>query len=222
MKSAAKCFVWAGVLLSTLNAATALAQIKPKTAGLGLRGSYWNIHGHSPAVYVRNGSYNDLVDLGGAGGWLYFFSRTSDSWFLELHLGGVADVIERREYFEGTDTRVLAIVPVLLGLRHPLVSPHNTTALRPYLACGGGPYWIADVFVRERYYGDQEVMISSKLHPGGYAGGGLEFMFSSNLGLNFDIKHHFVNFNVHDEHSGYEYAVGVQFYWGDYKPARRD
>jgi outer membrane protein W len=139
-----------------------------------------------------------------------------------LHLGGIADVIERREYIEGADTRILTVIPVLLGLRHPLVSPFNGAALRPYIAFGGGPYWIGDVFVRERYYDSQEVAIASKLHAGGYAGGGLEFMLSSNFGLNFDVKHHFVNFNVNDEHSGYEFGMGLQFYWGDYKPARRE
>jgi hypothetical protein len=222
MKSTTKYALLTVVALSALAAATAFAQIRPQTAGLGLRGSYWNIKGHTPMMHVWTGPEYDLVDVGGAGGWLYFFSRTSDSWFLELHLGAFADVIERHEYLEGTDTRVLAVAPVLLGLRHPLLSPHNPAALRPYIAFGGGPYWIADIFVQERYYEHQEVEIASKLHPGGYAGGGLDFMLSSNFGLNFEVKHHFVNFNVHDEHSGYEFAMGVQFCWGDYKPARRD
>ncbi len=221
MKSAMKYFALSAAMLSILSATAAFAQIKPKTTGFGLRGSYWDMRRNTSVFHIQNGPEYDTVDLGGAGGWLYFFSRTSESWFLELHLGGAASVIEQREYFAGKDTRVLAVVPVLLGMRHPLLSPANASALRPYIAFGAGPYWIADVFVRERNY-EEEVSVASKLHPGAYAGGGMEFMLSSSFGLNFDVKYHFVNLNAHDEHSGYEYAVGIQFYWGDYKSVRRD
>lgn len=221
MKTAGKYFILSGLLLIAQQPAPASAQISPKTTGLGLYGSYWNMRGHTAGVYVRNTLTDDLIRLGGAGGWLHFFSRTGDYWFLELRLGGVADVIEQHEGFAGEETRVLAVAPVLLGLRHSLLSPHSSSALRPYIAFGGGPYWIAEVLVRENRYEEEEVSVDSELHPGAYAGGGLEFMLSSNFGLNFEIKHHFVDFNVHNEHSGYEYAVGVQFYWGDYKPARK-
>ena len=207
------------LLLSPVDSENALAQIKPKTTGLGLRGSYWNMRNSSNLRFDR-GADHEAVDLGGAGGWLHFFSRTSDSWFIEFHLGAVADLIEHRQHLAGEDSRVLALAPVLLGLRHPLVSPANPSALRPYIAFGGGPYWIADIIVLDRY-SHQETLVDSKLYPGAYAGGGLEFMLSSNFGLSFDVKYHFVDLAARHEYSGYEYAVGMQFYWGDYKENRQ-
>jgi hypothetical protein len=42
---------YAALIVSTISvfeAATAFAQVKPKTAGIGLRGSYWNMQSHTP------------------------------------------------------------------------------------------------------------------------------------------------------------------------------
>jgi outer membrane protein W len=188
-------------------------------AGIGLRGSYWDMSDNATLVSIIDRHRHRVVDFGGAGGWLNFFSRTSDNWFLEFSLGAVARVVDEVEHAEGQDTQVKTVVPVLIGMRYHFLSPANRGALRPYLSFGGGPYWIADIFVRDRYY-EEEVTVNSELKTGGYAGLGLDFMMTDWFGLNFDVRRHFVSFNTNSEHSGYEYALGIQFMWGNYRPER--
>jgi hypothetical protein len=177
---------------------------------------------HRSGTLLRVENYNDhrLVDLGAGGGWLTFLSRTSDAWFLEFSLGGVAKQVESVQYIGGEDTHVLALVPVLAGMRFDMLSAHNRSALRPYLAFGAGPYWVADIFVQDRYF-EEEVHVSSDLHAGGYLGGGIDFMIFNWFGLNFDVRRHFVNFDANNEHSGYEYGMGLQFMWGNYRSEKK-
>jgi len=81
MKSTMRYLVLIGAML-LLAAATASAQIKPKSTGFGLRGSYWNMHGRSmPVWHVQHGAEYDLMDFGGAGGWLYFFRAPASPGF---------------------------------------------------------------------------------------------------------------------------------------------
>ena len=112
-------------------------------------------------------------------------------------------------------------MPVLVGMRYHLLSPRNSGALRPYFAFGAGPYWVADILV-ENYYDRDKARVESELFAGGYLGGGLDFMIFNWFGLNFDVRRHFVSFDTHNEHSGYEYGLGLQFMWGNYRPERRE
>lgn len=203
-------------LLFVFACCCASAQAQTRSAGIGIRGTYWDMHRSGTLLRIEN--YNDhrLVDLGAGGGWLTFLSRTSDSWFLEFSLGGIAKEVESVQYFGGEDTHVLAVVPVLAGMRFDLLTARNRGALRPYVAFGAGPYWVADIFVQDRFF-EEEVHVESDLHAGGYLGGGIDFMIFNWFGLNFDVRRHFVNFDAHNEHSGYEYGMGVQFMWGNYR-----
>ena len=198
----------------------AAAQMKPRAAGIAVRGSYWDMDNSATLVRVSDFSNRQVINTGGAGVWLNFFSRTSDNWYLEFNLGGVATVVEDVVHAEGEDVHVTAVVPVLLGMRYQFLSPDNQSALRPYFSFGAGPYWLADILVKDRYDED-EVTIDARLKSGGYAGGGLDFMITDWFGLNFDVKYHFVGFNAKGENSGYEYGLGIQFRWGNYRTANR-
>lgn len=193
------------------------AQCQTRSAGIGIRGSYWNMNRGGTLLRVEDHFDHRLVDLEGGGAWLSFLSRTSDSWFMEFSLGGVAKTVEHVSYIDREDTRVVAVVPVLVGLRYHLFSPRHSGALRPYLAFGAGPYWAADVLV-ENYFYRTETRVESELFGGGYLGGGLDFMIFNWFGLNFDVRRHFVGFDRDNEHSGYEYGLGLQFLWGNYRP----
>lgn len=212
-------FLVAFVLVLAWPCGTAYAQTR--SAGIGIRGSYWNMNRGGSLLRIENNHERQFVDLAGGGGWLSFLSRTSDSWFMEFSLGGLANTVEHVSYRDREDTRVKAMVPVLIGMRFHLLSAHNRGALRPYLAFGAGPYWAADVFVENYYYRD-ETHVDSELFAGGYLGGGMDFMILSWFGLNFDARRHFVGFDTNNEHSGYEYGLGVQFMWGNYRPERRE
>jgi outer membrane protein W len=133
----------------------------------------------------------------------------------------VGSVKSETAQFSGENVEVTALTPVLLGLRHILFSVHNPSALQPYITLGAGPYWLHDVKVRDRYYED-EVTVKSKVKPGAYAGAGMDFMLASWVGLNFDVKYHFVDFNVNHDYSGFDYGLGFSFMWGRYgKNCRR-
>lgn len=199
---------------------TLFGQIEPRNAGIGFRGSYWDMNNSDNLVTVRSWPNRTYVDVGNGGFWLYFFSRMDDNTFLEFSLGAVGRVKSETQTFDGHETEITAVFPVTLGWRHNLVGPHNHGALQPYVAFGGGAYWLADINVFEGNLNDEVVVMDSDLKSGGYLGGGLNFMLSSSFGLNFDVKKHFISFNKKHPYSGYEYGLGLNFQWGRYDRGR--
>ena len=190
-------------------------------AGIGFRGTHWRMGDSEHVVHVQTQPGNAQVDVGNGGGYLYLFSRIDDNSFLELHFGAIGNVKAREEYAWGQEVDVNAVTPVLLGLRHHLFDYHSRMALQPYVVFGAGPYWFNDVFVRDDYMGfDEQVTVGTKARIGGYAGGGFNFMLSTWMGVNFDVKYHFINFNKDHEYSGYEFGLGLFFTWGEYKKSR--
>ncbi len=200
--------------------ASVQAQTPVRSTGIGVRGTYWRMNNDPAQVIVTNRADYSAVDVGNAGGWIFFLSRMSEQTFFEFCLGGVGSVKSRTYHSFGEDVDVTAVTPLLLGLRFNLFSIHNENALQPYLAFGGGPYWLHDINVTENYY-DEEVLVKSKVKGGAYAGGGMNFMMTNWFGLNFDVKYHFIDFNVNYDYSGFEYGLGFVFMWGKYNPDRR-
>jgi hypothetical protein len=195
-------------------------QAQARSTGIGLRGSYWNMNDGPAHIIVTDHDEYQAVDVGNGGGWIFFFSRIDEQTFFEFGLGAVGNVKSERRHDFGEDVEVTAITPVLLGFRHNLFSLYSPSALQPYVAYGAGPYWLHDITVHERFYGD-EALVKTKIKPGAYAGGGMNFMAASWFGLNFDVKYHFIDFNVNHDYSGFEYGLGFSFMWGRYKSGRR-
>lgn len=202
------CFAW----LQLCRAAN--AQPVARTAGLVVRGTFWDLDRFSARVHVLEDVERGEVRVGGGGGWLVFFSRLNEYTFLEFGIGAIGTV-EATTSYHGDEFDAQGIVPVVFGVRHQLVSPWSRGSLQPYVGFGGGPYWLADVQGRDSELGE-EVIVSTDLKPGAYLNGGAYFMLSSWFGLNFDVKYHYVNLNVNHERSGYEYGLGVSIMWGRY------
>lgn len=209
-------FVLTGGLSDSLR-----AQPGARTTGIGIRGTFWNMDNFHARIHVIDDVEYGNISVGGGGGWLYFFSRMNDYTFLEFGLGAIGTIEAESHFRSGEQLDIQGIIPLVLGLRHQLVGPTSQSALQPYLQFGGGPYWLTWVSGRETAFGD-EFVVNTQLKPGAYAGGGLYFMLSSWFGLNFDVKYHFVDFNIQHERSGYEYGLGISFLWGRYKPSHRN
>lgn len=187
-----------------------------KSTGIGLRGSYYKMSNGATDITVLNHGEYTSAHVDGGGGWLYFYSRINPNLFIEFSLGAVGQVNEETSAFYETEADVNAMTPVLLGLRHELFSPNNQSGLRPYLSLGGGPYWITNVIVREGGL-DEEVTVRTSQLRGGYLGGGFDFRLFDWLALNFDVKHHFIDFNKNHEMSGLDYGFGITIMWGSFR-----
>ncbi len=198
----------------------ASAQVSRRTTGIVLRGSFRSLPEGRPRLIWSSADDYTLFEGDGAGGWIGFLSRADDHLLLEISLGTVVRTVEEVRRPAGTDTYVEAMVPFLVGLRFLPLEPYDGGALRPYVSAGVGPYWLADVLATEA--GDaHDVSIDWERDLGGYLGGGVDFMFTDWLGLNFDVKRHFVDFRTRDDYSGFEYGMGLQFMWGDHRSQRR-
>ena len=188
------------------------------TTGIGLRGSHWNVI--EGANHIRVQQYGDYseVNVGGYGGSIYFFSRAYRQIFLEFSIGAVGAVTARETgSHNGENVDASSVVPVLFGIRYDLLPLQSNSALQPYVAFGLGAYWLNDVSVKNRDFQDEEVIVDSASKPGAYAGFGLNFLLSRKFGFNFDVKHHFVDFQREGYNSGFEFAFGLAFMWGKYK-----
>ncbi len=206
------------VLLASVFFVQTAAADANRTAGIGIRGSMWKMGAPENIVHVTTMPAQASVDVGSGGGYLFFFSRISDATWLEFNLGAVGKVESQSEYFWGEEVDVDAVTPVLLGFRHDLFSYDTRSSLIPYISFGLGPYWFNDVYVRSDQSGyDNEVLVKTKAKIGGYAGGGVNFGLTSWFGVNFDARYHFIDFNVNDEKSGWEYGLGFYISWGRYK-----
>jgi len=188
-----------------------------RSAGIGCRGSYWRMNDTPTELKVVSNWDRTVVDVGGGGGWLYFLSRMNERWLAEFSLGAVGEVEVTENHFDGEDVAGSVITPILFGARYELFSATNTNAFKPYLNFGGGPYWFHDYRAKSDYYDEAEVTVNTKLKSGAYAGGGVNFMLTSWLGINFDMRYHFINLNVKHPRSGFEYGLGLNVMWGNFQ-----
>ncbi len=210
------------VIAATLTALFSYSSVQAqgRSTGIGLRGTYWNMNNGPAHIIVTDLDDYSAVDVGNGGGWIFLFSRVDEQTFFEFSLGAVGSFKSESRHDFGEDVDVTVVTPILLGFRHNLFSRYSQTALQHYIAYGAGPYWLHDIKVRDGIYEDAAI-VKSKIKPGGYAGGGMNFMMSSWFGFNFDVKYHFIDFNVNNDYSGFEYGLGFSFMWGRYKPDRR-
>jgi len=192
------------------------AQREVKSTGIGLRLSYWRLNNDPTRIIVSNYGEHTSVNTGSGGAWLYLLSRLNYNAMFELSLGAVGQVEEEMSYYTDTDVDIFAVTPLLFGIRFEIIPPESQSALKPYLSLGGGPYWISSIMVKDRVF-ENEVTINTKLRRGGYLGGGANFLLSDWFAVNFDVKYHFIDFNVKHENSGLEYGLGVSFLWGRFR-----
>lgn len=198
------------IFLSTVDS---YSQGMSRSSGIGLRIGSWNVTNHPTRISSTGFGKDAVVDIGGAGAWLYFFSRVYYNLFFEFNMGAVGGVHEEHTNFIIKTTEVSAIVPVLFGLRYDLLSTRFATAFQPYLNMGGGPYWTTSVKSQDIYIGGQQT-VESNLKYGAYAGGGINIVLASWFALNFDLRYHFVDFEFEKDYSGLEFGGGFSFMWG--------
>lgn len=190
------------------------AQGVSRSSGIGLRASYWNIAGHPTRFNISDGGTNSVYDFSGVGSSLYFFSRVQQSnLFLEFSLGVVARVHGEEHVGTEDNVEVSAVIPFLLGFRYDVLSNRQANSFQPYISSGVGPYWSTAVNVRNQVTGEI-VNGEADLQMGGYAGGGVNFVPTSWIALNLDLRYHFVDFQRKREPSGFEFALGMSFMWG--------
>lgn len=189
------------------------AQGLSRSTGIGARVSFWNITNHPTRIGLSDYGRNAVIDVSGAGAWVYFFSRMYNNWFLEFNLGAVGGVHQKHSNYLVTETEISAIVPFLLGLRYDLLSTRFPSKIQPYLSAGGGPYWTSSVSGGDFSMGGEQ-SIESNLKYGAYAGGGMNIVLASWFALNFDLKYHFVDFEFEKGYSGLEFGFGFNFMWG--------
>ena len=134
-----------------LNNIELCAQGITRSNGIGLRAGFWNITKHRTRITTTGYGKDGSVGIGGAGGWIYFFSRIHNNLFLELNLGGVGGVYEQHSDYVVERVKATAIVPLLLGFRYDLLSPKMSSSLQPYITLGCGPYWITEVQSKNKF-----------------------------------------------------------------------
>ena len=189
------------------------SQVELKPNGIGMRGGPYMMDDQGTNISISSHNGVDEVNIGGFGGWIYLFSRLQNKLYLDLTLGGAAKVEEQSSYYTDNLTDVYTISPLLIGFHYDILSEQNESSLRPYIGAGAGPYWINHIRVDNCCY-EEEVHIGSKMNGGGYLGSGVNLPVKSWLGINFDMKYHFVNFDAENKFSGFEYGIGVHFMWG--------
>lgn len=205
-----------GTVYLLLFSVNLFAQREVKSTGIGLRLSYWKLNNDPTRIIVSNFGEHAAVNTGSGGAWLSLFSRLNNNSMFELSLGIVGQVEEEMYYYTNSDVDIFAVTPLLFGLRYELLSPESQSALKPYLSLGGGPYWISSIMVKDRLV-ESEVTIHTKLQRGGYLGGGANFLLADWFAINFDVKYHFIDFDVKHENSGLEYGLGISFLWGRFR-----
>ena len=198
----------------------AATQVSSRTTGITLRGAARGWPDSRERLVWLGGAEHTYFDSEGVGGWISFFSRATDELFLEISFGGLVRSVEEVKWAEGTETYVEALVPVLLGARAYPFEPSRHKSLRPYLSFGAGPYWMTDIESVETLSRD-DFSVDARHAFGGYLGAGVDFMLTDWLGLNVDFRQHYVDFRRSHEYSGSEYAVGMQFMWGNRRPHGR-
>jgi len=213
MKARSIFFLFIITLTFPILAGDCFSQGMSRSSGIGFRIGSWNVTNHPTRISTTGYGSDAVVDVGGAGAWLYFFSRVYHNLFFEFNMGAVGGVHEEHTDYVIKNTEVSAIMPMLFGLRYDLLSTRFATAFQPYLGLGGGPYWTTKVKSEGVNYSSQQT-VESNLKYGGYAGGGVNIIIASWFALNFDLRYHFVDFEFEKDYSGLEFSGGFSFMWG--------
>ncbi len=190
------------------------AQGISRPSGLGVRAAFWNITNQKTSFSLQTGTQelNSTVSMNGLGAYLYYFSRFHSNIFFETHLGVFA--AGSWSLIDGDANGVSLIIPLLFGLRWDLLPGKLPTSFQPYLTIGGGPYWNTEITGRSKNAVQNEVLVETGIRLGWYAGGGMNLTLASWFALNFDVKHHFINYEMEDDFSGLETSLGFVVMWG--------
>ncbi|MBD3289666.1 hypothetical protein GF337_12745, partial [candidate division KSB1 bacterium] len=154
------------IALSLLLVGASYSEQPVRSTGIGFRATYMNFSNTSSEVRVIDYGRESYVNLGGAGGWLYLFSRIDYNAFVELSFGAVGKVEQATENWYGESVDAEAITPLLIGLKYNLLHHESQNAFQPYIAFGAGPYWITHVSAREEFH-QEEVSLKTETNRGG-------------------------------------------------------
>ena len=77
------------------------AEVKPRSAGIGFRGTFWRFNNEKPGFAVSHSPCHTEVNVGGGGGWLYLFSRIDNDWIFEFSLGAVGKAEVKESFYYG-------------------------------------------------------------------------------------------------------------------------
>jgi len=207
------------IVLIALETVPLAAQPHLTSTGLNLGLGFWNMGNEAGSFSYRRKGEREYFKTPGGGFRVSFTSRTSEKWTFELELSafwqaeGESFTSDAGEESEKVDRKV--VIPLLFGAQWDLLDLNSRSKIRPYLTGGGGPYWIADIKSVDEF--DEPVdEIEGALKLGAYLGGGVTFLPLRNFGLNFNVRYHFVNFDIQNDVSGIEFGVGLNIMWGNF------
>ncbi|MDZ7721737.1 MAG: hypothetical protein U5R06_02645 [candidate division KSB1 bacterium] len=192
---------------------TSAAQGISRSNGLGVQMNYWNITGRRTHVLVDNMTGSVDVDISGAGGSVFFFSRATRNLFLEMSTGAVGGVRVKHENMIDSEVDVESLISLLAGLRYDIFSTRLPGAMQPYLSGGGGPYWAVSVQTSQAQSLAGQEEVASMMEYGWYAGGGLYYVLTNWLAVNADVKYHSIQY-PEKNYSGLQLGVGACVMWG--------
>jgi hypothetical protein len=211
---------------------TLLAEYSPRSTGIGIRASYWALPESRNYVSTSFPNGTNKIDVGGPGGWLYLVKRVNDNLIVELSFGGAgsvkgetSDLDEYDGHFyhhshhdddDQKNLNIAAITPALFGMRYFPLACRSRAGFQPYVSAGIGPYFIADIMVRDDGF-TEEITTSWQTKAGSYLGGGVDINLTNWLALNLDARYHLVDFDANNEYSNIEWGLGLQFMWGKWR-----
>ena len=189
-----------------------LAQGISRSSGIGVRASFWKPHNLASQENV--GTFPIKTSVGsGEGGYLYYYTRLKESWYLEMLFGTTGSIVFSKIGTLGTYSAEMSVTPLLFGARNDLLSLEHGSIFQPYWSFGGGMHWIS--MAKSSIVQGIDTDVGSKSQLGIYIGTGLNALLSSRFALNADLKYHLLEFNPESEYSGFEYAFGITYMWGD-------
>jgi hypothetical protein len=204
------------LLLFILTASNIFAQGVSRSNGAGFRMNFWNITGRPMKIDLTAGEENPNVDISGAGGTLFFFTRIHNNLFFDLNFEAVASVQTIPGSVNNDSSRVNVVLPILLGVHYDVLPSHLSSSVQPYVSLGLGPYWVQNVQgdIANDNPDNVSGSIESEFLYGGYAGLGANILFTDWVALNVDLKYHMVELNANSIYSGIDFGLGVSFMWG--------
>ena len=187
------------------------AQKVMRSTGIGFRVGAWKMY--DPADEDDLGQVTVSTTSGsGIGGVLHYYKRLRDRWFLDGSIGNLGSVNISRIGPGLVYTANLDITLFQFGARYDWLSPKYDSNFQPYLAFGGGLFWLSERSTLIRDGVETNNKTTAKI--GIYGGGGLNFILARWFSINADLKFHLNDFDMDDRTNGIEYGIGCNFMWG--------
>lgn len=171
----------------------------------------------SANVTTMPGHVETNVDGSGGVGTLGIGTHINESLWGEFRIGYHSIEAGTKTTWYGEKNHAVGLIPIMVGVRNYLLNEYDS-GFQPYISLITGPVVGMEAKQEAGLVTTNETTTQTTF--GSRVGGGVDFLFTSWFGIEFDGGYIFMNdfkepLSGQDNYNGWDASVGITFFWGN-------